>query len=134
MKKFAGADWLGKILEERGIKLSRLGSDVADMLGQAFCGIYHLNNSELFNKRTAWASERHIEIVLRRDLSTYDDSTLTILVLEAHNRGVRMCIEGAANDYLRLRFLPYYRDGEQRYKHRTIDDAIESVRIEANAQ
>jgi len=134
MEKFAGADWLREILAKRGIPLSRLGSDVANMLGQAFCGIYHLNDSELFNKRTAWASETHIEMVVRRDLSTYNDSTLTILVLEAHRLGVRLCIEGAANNYLRLRFLPYYRDGDQRYKHRTIDEAIKSVRIGANAQ
>ena len=61
MKKYAGYDWLYKqpseALEWRGI--SNLGARFADLLGQVFLGIYHLENEAI--QAVEWDSLHSME-------------------------------------------------------------------------
>ena len=98
MTKYAGADWLQGYRD-----LSPLGVDVADILGQAWAGIYHLDK-EVLHKRCDWKSDRWIEVVINGPLSTWDNSRLTALLVLCHSKKIRLQLAGAALGYLRLAF------------------------------
>ena len=97
--KYAGSNWLSR----RGRELSPLGVDVADILGQAWQGLYHIE-SAVTHKRCKWNDERAIEVVVGQLLSTFDSGVLTILVFLCHEKAIRLEISGACQGYLRLRF------------------------------
>lgn len=118
--KYAGADWLKKNLAYAKPKaiVSELGETVADILGQLYEGIYHIEDNHLF--KTDWANPSRISITLPDGggrFSTYDFSLLTHLVLLAQATKVRIAITAATHGYLRLTF-------SQDENHRTIEDAI----------
>ena len=98
-KTYAGANWL---LRQPAVKnVSELGQDVADVLGQVFSGIYHLDNTSLFHERTNWSDEQRIEIVV---LGTMTLQQLNTLVTECRARSVYVELSGASNRYIRLAF------------------------------
>ena len=103
---YAGADWLERQFQyvpgQRA--LSPLGRTVADLLGEVFRGLYHLENSALFAKRTKWDHEKCITVTIGRELANHDSPELTWLVLLSHAYGVRLAIKAAAPRYLRLQF------------------------------
>lgn len=99
--KYAGADWV----KYQYPKVSEFGCKVADILGQAYKGIYHIQKAVL-NKKVRWESDCWIEIVINRELSTYDGNELTVLVLLCHEQSIRLSVSGAAPGYLRLGFSP----------------------------
>lgn len=99
-KIYAGADWLVKQPEIK--KVSVFGQTVADILGQAYAGLYHLDNSALHHKRTDWSNEQRIEIVVHGALTF---RKLSVLVAVSNSKNVQLEISGAANDYIRLRFF-----------------------------
>ncbi len=101
MSKYSGADWLRYFRPD----LSEFGTLVADILGQAFQGLYHEQNA-VTNKKVDWSSDRWIAITICGSISTFDDSRLTLLVLLCHRYGVRMEISGASSRYMRLAFSP----------------------------
>lgn len=105
-RKFAGADWLIDVLASHGSPApSALGVDVAEVLGNAFSGIYHIPSQALFHERTKWHDERYIEFVTGRSLSTYDFSELSDLVFGCIQRKIRLEVYGAARGYLKLTFM-----------------------------
>lgn len=114
-------DWMRK----EGATLSPLGESVADLLGSLYSDIYHLDRSALFHKRTNWAAVNHIEIVLWGQFSTFDGDRLTQLVFLAHDRCLRVTVEGAASGYLRITFHPKTREGNSFDRHPTIEQALE---------
>ena len=122
--KHYGADYVKKNICK---EISPIGIEVANILGQVWRGIYHLEN-EIKNARTVWSNAEHIEIVIRGNLATWDYDKLTALVILSHDRAVRMEISGASNNYLRLRFHPRERTGFLRQRHPTLEDAIEYTR------
>lgn len=133
MVKHSGADWLREALtakKRRGKEVPQLGefgARVADLLGQAWLGIYHLPNSALFHERTDWSNERYIVVVVRGGtcLATYDYARLTLLVLLAHRMKIRLEIDGAAQGYVRLLFHPRKsRLGKLWERHPTVEQAI----------
>ena len=80
-----------------------LGEDVADILGRAFSGIYHIER-EVLHRRVKWESESCILITIRRELSTHDGDELMKLVVGCADRGIRFALRGAPPEYLRLQF------------------------------
>ncbi|MBW4469209.1 MAG: hypothetical protein KME45_02990 [Stenomitos rutilans HA7619-LM2] len=124
MTKFSGAEWLTYYRDD----LSEFGKLVADILGQAFRGLYH-QQSAVANKKVDWSSDRWIEIVFYGTLSTYDDDGLTLLVLLCHRYGVRLEISGASSRYLRLCFSPRKvgDTGPFYARHLTIEQQIERL-------
>jgi hypothetical protein len=102
-KLYAGADWLAR--QNRELEISKLGRDVADILGQVYYGLYHLNNTTLFNeKRTDWANDSTIIVVVPGRLQMTGIDTL---ITRCTERRVYVEIEGAAHNYMRLRFYRY---------------------------
>lgn len=84
--KYAGADWVEGALR---VKCSPLGREVADVLGQAFLGIYHVSREA---KRVDWSDTRIIEFRYGRSLATYDADELTRLVVLCHECDNPRCV------------------------------------------
>jgi hypothetical protein len=103
MNKYAGAEWLENQLKLEGKEISDFGREVADILGQAYAGIYHISK-EVLHERVKWNDERYIRIVIYGDLETYDFDKLTRLVVLCFDRMVRLEIGAAARNYLSLAF------------------------------
>lgn len=120
--KYAGAGWVRKSL---GVEPSAFGSEVADILGIVWRGIYHLRDASL--QRVDWRAVDMLDLTVPRDLATYDFAELTDLVVLCHDRAIRLSIEPAMSR-LRLRFSRRSRDGAQHERHPTIEQAIERVR------
>ena len=117
--KYSGAEWLDA-------ELSPLGRKVADILGQVWGGIYHIDNRWL--RRVNWKHAWVVEITLREEMSTYDPDRLTRLVALCHDAAVRMNIRAATHGYLTLTFHQRQRDGVLCERHPTMEAAIESIR------
>jgi len=95
-----GSDWLTRQFEQ--IVLSEHGRHVADVLGEVYSGLYHIDNTSLFHKRTQWDNDRLIEIVTRGRLT---NSHLIMLVELCRQHSVHIEIEGASNGFLRMLFF-----------------------------
>lgn len=128
-RKYAGADWLLETLSHRkdAPKPSELGLKVADLLGDLFFGIYHLEIRSLL--KVEWNCDYMIQINIRGGLSTFDFNNLTRFVIMCHDRCIRGEISGVGPNYLRLRFHQRTRDlkGISAY-HPTIEEAVEQSR------
>lgn len=99
--RHAGADWIRSAFE--GVALSPLGENVANLLGDVFCGIYHLDTKQL--GKTKWGDNHSITVRLHyQSLSTFDDEYLTRLVVFAHDRMLRVSIGAVAPKLLELMF------------------------------
>ena len=123
-KEHMGADWVER---NTGQKLSPLGRDVAELLGAAYAGIYHIPGRAVH--KTDWTNNLWIEIVvLAGEFATFDGSLLTRLVILAHEFCIRMEIEPANPYYLRLFFHRRQREGGFSKRHPTIEEAVETIR------
>lgn len=106
--KYAGADWLKTNLsfaKPKAAPVSQLGEIVADILGQLYEGIYHIEDNFIF--KVDWSSNRMINITLPDGggrFATFDASLLTHLVILAQAAKVRIAITAATHGYLRLSF------------------------------
>lgn len=130
-RKYYGADWIKRV-EPKSLRrgeMSDLGVDVANLLGDLFRGIYHIEDSVM---KADWTNDYHIDVVIgRRDFSTCDFNTLTNFVILCHDRCIRGSIEGVGHGYLRLRFhRRYNRDGRMMERHPTIEEAVRLARQE----
>ena len=68
MSNYSGADWLTDLIGAENI--SPFGTTVANILGDVFLGIYHMNTGAL---RTAdWKSDTWISVTNYGGLSTFD--------------------------------------------------------------
>lgn len=125
MAKYAGNEWIERNFK---VEMSPLGRKVADLLGDLFLGIYHLDNGAL--KRVDWSDNHHIQFILSyHELATTDWNELTKLVILCHDRLVRCSIQGCGPNRLRLLFYQRAnRDGEYHERHPTIEQAIQDIR------
>lgn len=126
MSNYSGANWIEETL---GLEMSEFGKKVADLLGDVYLGIYHLTMKSL--SVVDWTNEDNICIVVPSYLSTFDDNKLTMLVLFAHDRMIRIEIEGARLRYLRLIFsnrTTRDRGAPQWQRHPTIEEHIALLR------
>lgn len=98
IRKFAGAGWL----EAQGIEMSDLGRATADLLGDVFLGIYHIDSKPL--RKAAWNQPLIVEVPIQTYLSTYDSDELTRLVVLSHDRLLRLEIKWHTRGWLLLRF------------------------------
>lgn len=121
MANYAGADWLQKSL---GIKnISPLGKSVADLLGELFAGIYHIDTSRL--RAVDWSNNDYILISLYvSGFSTFDYDNLTRLVFLAHHLAIRVEVRPCNFQYLRLLFHQRNRSGNYFLHHPTLDQAV----------
>jgi hypothetical protein len=104
-EKFAGSEWLVPYLEYRRIPqvLSPLGIKVADILGQVYQGLYHLEKGTSLTK-PRWSDPAQIDVILQGEVASFDDWKLTGLLVLCHDAIIRLSIRGVGPNYLRLRF------------------------------
>jgi len=128
--RFAGAEWLKaqapcwKIPEP-----SEFGCLIADILGDTFAGLYHLESRQLRN--VLWSAPSHISVKLRRgtDLATWDSNHLTLLVIYCHDAAVRMSVDAATISMLSLTFSRRISGNTSIMRgHWTMEEAIERAR------
>lgn len=120
-KHHGGAEWIKASFK---VNMSPLGVTVADLLGDLFGGIYHLETKDL--KAVDWASDHHIAFTLRyKSLSTFDYDELTRLVFLCHDYALRCSISARANNMLELMFHRREREGGISKRHPTIESALE---------
>lgn len=96
---YQGACWL----EANGKELSPLGRDVANILGAAYRGIYHIDRAVL-HKRVDWSSRNVIVVVVYGEVSTVDGDVLSQLFVRCANKKIRLTIRGKSVNYLCLQF------------------------------
>ena len=127
--KYSGSDWLESSLEYRGNrKISEFGKEVADVLGQAYLGIYHIDRAVLSNK-AVWDQEWYVEFPIDRDLSTYDDNILIRLIVLCSDRLIRFEISPCNMQHLKFMFHPRKsRHGDISDRMPMIEDQIISIR------
>lgn len=117
-----------KWLLNRGITVSSFGSEVAEIIGVIYKGIYHIPTT-VQHKRTEWHSESWIEITVPCGLSTYDGSELTNLIVLCHDAAIRLEIRAASKGYLRLCFSPRDANSQSIFSgHPSIENAVTSAR------
>lgn len=130
-EKYAGADWLLGRLRRHAAgepKISPLGIVVADILGQVYRGIYHIDFGSALTKPD-WSDENFIEINVAQGLATYDGNELTALVLAAHEVPVRLEINAGGPRRLKLGFSPRRRGATDLWeRHPTIEQAVQEWR------
>ena len=71
-----------------GQKPSGFGAKVADILGEVYSGIYHIDNEDL--RAADFTHERFVAIALPGCLATYDADYLTRLVILCHDAAIRL--------------------------------------------
>lgn len=118
----SGAAWLRQC---RITNLSPLGERVADLLGDLFVGLYHLDGAESID----WSSDHHIEVrVAWKEWATFDSNLLTKLVFLAHDRCVRVSVNPRGHHSLTLLFHPREREGGIWARHPTLEQAVAEYR------
>ena len=127
--KYAGADWLIKQMEyvKPGLVVSDLGKSVADLLGELFGGIYHLDHKSL--NKVDWSNKNYIEISIGwQSWSTVDFDQLTRLVFLAHHMAIRVDLTPTKYQFVRLLFHQRGRVGNNSERHPTLDEAVEKFK------
>jgi hypothetical protein len=142
MTNHSGADWIKAQLpyinkDRKGIpanqnaEMSPLGEAVANLLGELFYGIYHLDHKALY--KVDWRNNVFIEFSLGwKQLATTDFDELSRLVFLAHHMAIRVSIEASARKHLKLLFHQRYRgEGLGISKaHPTLDQAVAAFKAE----
>ena len=124
----SGSEWVKKSIKPSNI--SPLGISVADLLGEVFDGIYHLERDAL--QRVDWDEDQYIAIRLSyMNLSTFDLPHLTRLVVLSHDRCLRMSISAVGHNILELIFHQRQRLGRISERMPTIEEHIAHIRKEA---
>jgi hypothetical protein len=129
--KYSGADWIQRQLDHDNKTMSEFGVEVADIIGQAWKGIYHIQKAVL-HERVQWNDDRYIRVVIAGGLETYDFDILTKLVVLCFDRMVRLEIGAAAINYLSLAFTSRYTrsDGDWSKRLPYLEEHIASIRNE----
>ena len=112
--------WLKNHFKPRR-KISPFGESVADLLGDLFKGIYHIDRRVL-SPKVKWDDSRSIDLIISGELATFDNNLLTNLVILAHCRCIRVSIEGCSSGYLKLVFSARDKDGQNWNRHPSIKE------------
>jgi hypothetical protein len=121
--KYYGSEWL------RTQDVSPLGKEVADILGQVFLGIYHLDGSQSNLYKVNWREKYFIEINISYGLATFDFDHLTRLVTLCHDRMIRLEIKPCNFRYMKLIFHQRkVREGDISERMPTLESHVQSIR------
>lgn len=124
--KYAGAEWIQSALKPK-YPMSPLGIAVADLLGEVFAGIYHIDDSVL--ERVDWADDYVMIVRLtHQSLSTCDNDYLTRLVVLSHDCCLRLDIRASSKDNLRLMFHQRKRTGSLFERIPTMEEHLAHIR------
>lgn len=128
---YEGARWIKYMLPYWYKKdpkiISPLGERVANLLGELFGGIYHIDESAL--KKAEWDNNYNISIRVSKNLATYDFSYLTRLVFLCHHFRLRVEVAPLNFDNLTLLFHDRGDDKKQIHKyHPSLDEAVKNFK------
>jgi hypothetical protein len=113
---YAGAGWVKAMT---GKPMSPFGEKVADLLGDLFLGIYHIERDV---RRAEWSTRGWISMTFVGNAwATWDGENLTRLVVLAHDRCIRVSMEAAAPRVMRIDFHPREREGPIYRRHPTLE-------------
>jgi hypothetical protein len=126
--RYAGADWLESLLKyaKPDMAISETGRRVADLLGQLYLGIYHIEERALL--KVEWPNNRFMSITLRNGFSTTDFDGLTQLVFLAHHMCLRVHVDGVKSGYIKLSFHARKRSGDYSERHPTLGGAVSNFK------
>lgn len=96
--QYSGSEWIAR--QKYGAQMSPLGGAAADLLGDIYLGIYHLSFAAL--AKVDWTATELVSVTLYGNMATYDDDLLTKIVTLSHDRMLRVEIQAAAPNYLKL--------------------------------
>lgn len=83
-------------------------------------------------RRAEWNFGNGVSFVVRGELATWDAAGLTRLVIGAHDRCVRVSVEGCGPRMMRVSMWPRTeREGSMHKRHPTIEQAVEHYRLAA---
>lgn len=102
--------------------VSELGAQAAAVISTLVVGLHHWDTNAL--RRVDWSNKHYIEIVTNLPLATWDGDALTRLVFLAHDACLRVDVQPASPQYLRLLFHSRQRQGTLFQRHPTIEDAL----------
>lgn len=125
-EKYAGAEWVKAAFK---CEMSPLGELVADLLGDMYFGIYHLDSKSL--KRTDWSDRHSIVYNHQHSMATYDGNELTRLVVLSHDRMLRVQIKGLAPGLMQIVFHKRnLREGGSMWERMpTMETAVANIRL-----
>ena len=102
MTKYSGAGWLHQSLGP-GRSLSPFGVREANVLGQVYRGIYHIDSAVL-RKGMSWNNSLVLSVNVSGGLATFDFDGLTRLVFCCQQAGIGVDICGCPWAYTKLLF------------------------------
>lgn len=116
--------WGARWLRQNGKEVSDAGARVAELVDWVWDGIYHCDGV----KRAAWNGD-HVAITIEAytyttDLTTFDGSWLTKLVIGAHDHAIRVGISAAGARHIKLDFWPRARDAHPFSSHPKMEDRL----------
>lgn len=124
--RVAGTQW---VEHATGITLTPFQSRCAEYLDWLYVGIYHIG-AEVRRaiKRGLWVTGS-VEVVLYdgSGFSTYDFDHLTRIVIGAHDACLRVSLESASPQHIRLVMHDRQREGDRFQRHPTLEEHIESI-------
>lgn len=120
--KYSGADWLASAMH---LELPPFAARVADIVGQVYRGIYHLNARDL--RASTWG-EDCCTVRVWGDLATFDAPHLTELVVLCHDACIRLDISPRGMHHFELMFHPRKPKGAIHERHPSIEAAIAQIR------
>ncbi len=107
--------------------MSKLGKTVANILGYVGYGIY---NCPISHRRIDWTDDYFIEVNWSNSLSNWDFDNLTRLILECHERFIRIELSGSSPRRMRMLFHQRKtRKGLISERMPTIEEMIERRKI-----
>ena len=128
MNEYANNDhweWVQALQKDK--PMSELGKTVANILGYVGYGIY---NCPINYKKIDWTDDYCIIVNWGRSLSNWDFDKLTRLVLECHERLIRIDIYGIAPGRMQFMFNQRKsREGNMSERMPTIEEMIERRKI-----
>jgi hypothetical protein len=122
--EYAGYEWIERSM---GKTLSPLGKNVADLLGEVFLGIYHLDHNAL--SHVEWDDKDVIVYTLSyHPLCTVDSDELTKLVIRAHDRMLRLSLKSVAPNRIQLMFHQRNREGDLYHRCPAMEEHLANIR------
>lgn len=118
-----GATWIKDVFN---VEMSPLGIQVAELLNDAFYGIYHLDRGKL--AKVDWGDTYVVSVQIYASLSTYDNDNLTRLVVLSHDRCLRLTISARTVNTLELMFHQRQRGGSYSERLPTMEDHLTDIR------
>lgn len=116
--------WGARWLRQNNKEVSEAGARVAELVDWVWDGIYHCEGAT----RAAWNGDR-VAVVVRAphftsNLTTFDGSLLTKLVIGAHDHAIRVGVSAVSPTYVKFDFWPRARNEHPFSSHPKLEERL----------